>query len=74
MESIKWLVWGLIKLTRNATKTKFTYNGYGIAFDGSNSWNFGDEFAQNVLIFGVENALSKNLKMLTITYQHQSIM
>ena len=29
-----------IKLKRNTIKRKFIYKGYGIAFDGSGSWNF----------------------------------
>ena len=35
---------------------KFTCNGQGIAFEGS--WSFGNEFARNVAIFGVNNSWS----------------
>ena len=32
------------------------YIGYGIAFDGAGSWSFGNHFASNVVIFGVDNS------------------
>ena len=34
------------------------YSGYGITFDGSSSWRFGDDFARHVIIFGVDNSTS----------------
>ena len=49
-----------IKLVRNAIKSKFTYNGRGIAFDGEGSWSFGNDFARNVLIFGIDNNSSSH--------------
>ena len=39
------------------------YGGYGIAFDGVGLWNFGNEFAKNVVIFGVD---SSSLSRMTI--------
>ena len=36
----------LIKI-RNTAKSKFTYNGRGIAFDGKGMWSFGNDFARN---------------------------
>ena len=30
----------------------------GIAFDGSGSWSFGNDFARNIMIFGADNSLS----------------
>ena len=33
------------------------YSGYGIASDGLGSWSFGDDFARNVMIFGVDSSL-----------------
>ena len=29
---------------------KWLYGGYGIAFDGACSWNFGNDFARNVAL------------------------
>ena len=31
---------------------------YSVAFDGAGSWNFGNDFARNVVIFGVDNSWS----------------
>ena len=33
-------LFGTVKLTRNADKNKFSYNGQGIAFDGKGYWSF----------------------------------
>ena len=30
--------------------------GYGITFHGAGLWNFGNEIARNVVIFGVDNS------------------
>ena len=37
---------------------KVVYNVYGIVFDGAGSWNFDNDFARNVVIFGVDNSIS----------------
>ena len=50
-----------VKLTINAIKSKFIFNGWGIAFDGESSWNFGDDFARNVVVFGVNKSLSSHI-------------
>ena len=47
---------GTIKLVRNSTKNNFTYNVWGIEFDGEDSWSFDNYFARNVIIFGVDNS------------------
>ena len=36
------------------------YSGYGIAFDGASSLNFGNDFAKNVVIFGFNNSSSSH--------------
>ena len=36
------------------------YSGYGIAFDGKCSWSFGNVFAKNVVVFGVDNSSSSH--------------
>ena len=36
------------------------YSGYGIAFDGKGSWSFGNDYASNVVIFGVDNSSSSH--------------
>ena len=39
-------------------KSKFTYNGRGISFDGEGLQSF--DFTRNVVIFGVDNSLSSH--------------
>ena len=41
-------------------KSKFTYNNQEIAFDGEGSWNFGNNFARNVIIFSFDNSFSSH--------------
>ena len=36
------------------------YSGYRIAFDGKGTWRFGDDYARNVVIFGVDNSSSSH--------------
>ena len=36
------------------------YSGYGKAFDGTGSWNFGNDFAGNVIIFSAGNSSSSH--------------
>ena len=55
---LKNCLFGTLKLVRNAIKSKFTYNGRGIAFEGLRS--FGTDFASNVVIFGVDNSSSSH--------------
>ena len=56
--TLKSCLFGTVKLVRNTIKSKFTYNGRGIAFDGEGSWSFGIDFAQNVVIVSVDNSSS----------------
>ena len=37
---------------------------YRIAFDGKGEWSFGDGFARNVLIFGVDSSSSSHADTL----------
>ena len=41
-------------------KIKYVYSDHGIAF-GSGSWSFGNDFARNVVIFGVNNSSSSHI-------------
>ena len=36
------------------------YSGYRIASDGTGSWNFGNDFAKNIVIFDVDNSASSH--------------
>ena len=53
---LKNSLFGATNIIKNSDKEKWVYSGYGIAFDGAGSWNFGNDFARNVKIFGVENS------------------
>ena len=37
------------------------YTGYGIVLDVGDSWSFGNDFARNVIIFGVDNSSSSHI-------------
>ena len=52
--TLKNCLFGRVKLSRNMVKSKFIYNGRGIAFDGEGN-EFGNEFARNNVNFGVDN-------------------
>ena len=34
------------------------YSGYGIAFDGGGELSFGNDYARNIIIFGLDNSSS----------------
>ena len=46
---------------KSSDKSKHWYNDYGIAADWVSSWSFGDDFATNALIFGVDNSPSPHI-------------
>ena len=39
----------------NIVKNSDVYSGYEIAFDGTGSSSFGNDYARNVIMFGVDN-------------------
>ena len=45
---------------KNNNKEKYKYSSYGIAFDGKGEWSFGNDFAENAIILGVENRSSSH--------------
>ena len=45
---------------KNSDKERHVYSGYGMAFDGKDSSSFGNDYARNVVIFGVDNNLSSH--------------
>ena len=54
-------LFGTVKLARNAGKSKCTYNGWGIAFNGKGFWSFDNDKARNVVIFCVNNSGSSHI-------------
>ena len=59
--TLKNCLFDAVKLTRNANKSKFIYNGPGTAFDGKDFWSFDNKTARNVIIFGVDNSSSPHI-------------
>ena len=47
-------------IVKNSDKEKWVHSGYGIAFDGKWEWIFGNEYARNFVIFGVDNSSSSH--------------
>ena len=51
-------MFGVTSIVKNSDKEKWVCNDYGIAFDGRGTWNFGNEFARNIVIFNIDCSLS----------------
>ena len=51
---------GATDIVKNSDKSKYMLGGYEIAVDGAGSMGFGNEFARNAVIFGVENSSSSH--------------
>ena len=45
-------------IVKNSDKSKYVHTDYAIAFDGAGSWSFGNGYARNIVIFGVDYSLS----------------
>ena len=55
-------MFGKVTLTKSADIDKYQYSGYGIGFDRKSCFSFpGDEFGQNVIIFGVDMSSSVHI-------------
>ena len=53
-------LFGATNIVKYSNTEKWVYSGYGIVFDWAGLWNFGNEFARNVAIFGVDNSPSSH--------------
>ena len=51
---------GATNVVRNSDKEKYVHSRYGITFDSGGSWKFDNDFARNVIIFGVDNSSSSH--------------
>ena len=47
-------------MVKHSVKSKFVYSSYGIAFDLAASWSFGNGFARNIIVFGVDYSSSSH--------------
>ena len=50
----------MTNIVKHSDEEKYVYSGHGIAFDGKGSWSFNDDFARNVIIFGVDSSSSSH--------------
>ena len=62
--TLKNCFFGTVKLTRNAGKSKFTYNIRDVVFDGKGCWSFDNNTARNNVIFGVDISSSSHIDNL----------
>ena len=53
-------LFGAINKVKNRDKEKFVHSGYQIIFDTAGLWSFSNDFARNVVIFGVDNSSSSH--------------
>ena len=53
-----YLLLGATSIVKNSDKGKYVYSGYGMAFDGKGEWSFGNDYARNFIIFGIDNSSS----------------
>ena len=53
-------LFGATNVVKNSDKEKYLYSGYGITFDSRDSWSFDNDFARNVIIFGIDNSSSSH--------------
>ena len=51
---------GITNTVKNSDEEKHVYNGYGATFDSAGSWSFDNDFARNVIIFGVDISSSSH--------------
>ena len=59
--TLKNLLFGSVKLTRNVCKSRLTYNGQRIVFDGNGLWSFDNDTAKNVVNIGVDISSSSHI-------------
>ena len=58
--SFRNCLFGATNTVKNSDKEEHVYRGYGITFDGADSFSFDNDFAGNVIIFGVDNSSSSH--------------
>ena len=51
-------MFGETNLGKNSYQEKYVYSGYGISFHGKNDCSFDNDYARNIIIFGVDNSWS----------------
>ena len=54
--TLKNCLFGATNVVKNSDREKYVHSGYRIAFEGKSLWSFSDDFARNVIIFGIDNS------------------
>ena len=62
--ALKNCLFRVTDIVKNSDKEKYVYSGYGIAFDGEIEWSFDNDYARNIIIFGVDNSSSSHADSL----------
>ena len=52
--TLKNCLFGATNIVKKSDKDKWVFSRFGIAFDGGDSWSFGDGTAKNVIMFDVD--------------------
>ena len=72
-KGLKKYLFGTVKLTRNATKSKRIYSGQEIGFDDASKSNYGNNFTRNVKNFYVDNSLMLMTTEIIIFYNNNNL-
>ena len=51
---------GATNIVKNSDKEKYVSSGYGKTFDSAGSWSYDNDFATNVISFGVDDNSSSH--------------
>ena len=62
--TLKNCLFGVTNIVKNSDQEKYVYSGYGIVFDGKCESSFGNKYARNVIVFGVDNSISSHTNNL----------
>ena len=62
--TLKRCLSGATNIVKNSDEEKYVYSGYGIGFDEKYEWRFGNGYARNIIIFGVDNSSSSRTNNL----------
>ena len=57
-------MFGSTNIVKDNDKEKYVYSGYGIEFDRKGERNFDNNYARNVIIFGVDDSSSSHTNNL----------
>ena len=58
--TLKNCLFGATNTIKNSDKEQYLYSGYQLAFDSKGEWRFGNDYARNFIILGVDNSSSSH--------------